>query len=844
MSSADSILSQQHRCLHCGQVMAEDLPVIVGGEDSEIFCCTGCRAVYFLLQESGLGSYYSLLEKENEGSRFAQRVGDGHEGRYRYVNDPVFQEKNVQVLDSGYAEVCFYAEGMHCSACIWLLEKLPRLEPGVFESRVDFARSTVRITYDPQRKLSHIAQTISRLGYPVHPYEANAAKILRENESRQLLLKIGVAGLAAGNTMLLAVSLYQGIFTGIEDRYRDFFEWISFLLCLPVVTFSALPFYRAAFGGLRIGQLHIDLPISIGILAGFGLSVANTFFRLGEGVYYDSISMLVFLLLVGRFVQRRAIVRSLELNESRVGFLPVSATRRNACDREEQVYVDSLAIGDRIVIGRGEILAADGVIAKGEGEVDLSMLTGESLPNPVSQGERVFAGTKLLAGSLEVQVEKKFHDSRIGKLIRQMREEFSEPILTQQFVDRLGKRFVVSVLGIAVVNFGVWSFFVGLLRAIDTTLSLLIITCPCALGLATPIMTALAVEGALRKGILIQKGSVLELIPRITTFFFDKTGTLTRGNPSLTGCLSFSERGMHQREPREVESCARSRIMSLESGSLHPIAAAFESVFPVGDRPELLEHRDVPGAGVSGRLADGTSILLGSLSYLKACGIPFEKEWDSELERWAEGRTLVGYAERGSLRYCFRFDDPLRKEAFELIEKVRKTGARVLILSGDRRAVVEKVARSLHLSDCEVHGECSPEEKARIVQEHSRKPGVISAMVGDGANDLAALQAAAVGFGLRGGVESCLGAVDVFIPTGEVQLVSRCIDGADQTMKRIFLCLRGALIYNFVGGALAVSGFASPLFAAVLMPLSSLSVVAYAWFGREFSDLGENAGLS
>ncbi|HEY3497392.1 MAG TPA: heavy metal translocating P-type ATPase, partial [Polyangiaceae bacterium] len=791
-------------CAHCG------LPVtgVAGTPDDEPrFCCNACSTAYAIIHDAGLGAYY--LERSRAGASLTGNRGTGR--GYTEYDDPRFRERHVRAGPSG-AAIELFVEGIHCTSCVWLLERLPRLLPGVRSARLDVGRGALDVEFDPARVLpSRIAGTLDGLGYRPHPSSA-AQRAGDERRDRALLIRLGVAGALAGNVMLMALALYSG--AAREAEFALLFRWGSLLLSIPAVFWAGAPFLRGGLAALRTRAPHMDLPISIGILTGFARSASNTLTGSGE-VYFDTIAVLIFLLLVGRWLQHRharGATRVLDL----IAALAPGTARRVDGERVQEVPSDALEADCLIEVAAEERVPVDGIVVSGASSVDTSWLTGESLPEEIRPGQRVYAGTRNLSGTLRVRVEVAGEATRLGRLMRSVIDAQSKRAPIVRLADRVSGYFVFVVLALSALTFVLWSIL-DPARAVDNAVALLVVTCPCALGMATPLAVSAALRRAARAGIFFKGGEFLEALARPGLFAFDKTGTLTEGKLAL---VAFAG-----------DASVKPLILAAERRSPHPIGRAL--VAALNDQPELAAEsvREEVGRGVSA-LVSGHQVKVGSAEFVSGGADGQECWWRRELEAQAAlGRPSVACSVDGEVRAVAAFSDPVREDALASLEALRARGYDVAILSGDRAGVVRGVAESLG-PFVAAEGALSPEQKLEFVKR-ARSRGPVF-MVGDGVNDAAAMSAADVALAVHGGAEASLVAADAFTTLPGVGKIVEAVLGARRTLAAIRRGIVFSLVYNVAGVVLCMAGWISPLFAAVLMPLSSLTVVTNALRARTF----------
>ncbi|MBZ0234395.1 MAG: heavy metal translocating P-type ATPase metal-binding domain-containing protein, partial [Deltaproteobacteria bacterium] len=528
-------------CLHCGLPSA-----------GKAFCCAGCEVVHAALAEHGLDAYYQVAERVSAGERGPARTTAKS---YAELDDPAFRQLHVQPRADGLAEVAFFLEDVRCAACVWLVERVPSLCDGVAEVRLDLGKSRADVVFDPARaSLAETARMLDRLGHPVHPYRGVDRDRLRKQDDRALLLKIGVAGAAAGNVMLLAIALYAGMFGGMAAGQATFFRWTSMLVAVPALSFAAMPFFRGALGALATRRLHLDLPIALGIVVGLVWGTLNVVRGTGE-IYFDSLAMLVFLLLVSRWVQSKQHRKAASAAELLHALTPRTA-RRIGPDGVDEVPLEAIVAGDRVEVRAGDTVPVDGAVCSGASAIDAGLLTGESRPVEVVAGDAVHAGTVNLVGPLVVTATAAGEATRIGQIARRIEDESRRRAAIQRFVDRVAGRFVAVVLAVAALTAIGWSLTAGPRVGLEHAMALLIVTCPCALALATPLAVSIALGRAARRGLLVKGGDALERLATPGLVFLDKTGTLTEGRIRLTDWIGDSD--------------ARALAAAVERGSAHP----------------------------------------------------------------------------------------------------------------------------------------------------------------------------------------------------------------------------------------------------------------------------------
>jgi Cu2+-exporting ATPase len=783
---------------------------------AEQFCCNGCRVVRQTIDACGLGQYYGL--RDDGAGAPAQPTGRA----YAELDDQGFLDKHAAFVAEGVRATELVLEGVHCSACVWLLEKLPRVLDGVLEARLDMRRATLRVTWQARViALSRIARTLDSFGYRPHPGRDGAARAARQREDRRFLVHIGVAGAGAGNVMLLAFALYGGQFHGIETEYARLFRGASLVISLIVLLWPGGLFLRGAWAALKTRSAHLDLPISIGLLAGMVAGTVNTILDRGD-VYFDSLTGLVFLLLVGRFVQRRLERRAADSVELLFSITPAIARLRRGRETHE-VPVDTLAVDDVVEVLPGDSFPADGVVHEGDSTVNLALLTGESRPRRVREGDAVFAGAVNVARVLGVRVTTCGRDTRVGKLMALVEACSRRKAPIVQLADRMAGWFTVIAIGLSVATLVLW-LFLDPGHAVDRAVSLLIVSCPCGLGLATPFAVSVALGRAARQRILIKGGDVLEKLARRSrtapVLFLDKTGTLTDDRLSVTSWTTAPEVDAGQ---------VRAAVAAIESLSAHPIAQAFALEHAGAVGATLLASHDT---GIEGEV-NGLRLWVGAQSFASArvSSLPaWCERARREITTRAHTPVWIGTGER--VLAVAGVGGALRPEAPPIVAACRSGGMRVEILSGDHPETVAAIGAELGLAPELCHGGCSPEDKVHRVETAARSGPVI--MVGDGVNDAAALSAATVGVAVHGGAEASLSAADVYLGRPGVGGLLDLLQGSRRTLSVIRRCIGVSLAYNVVAAALAITGVVNAVVAAVLMPLASFTVLGMALWLESF----------
>ncbi len=826
-------------CAHCGLPVTGN-PVFggdgggSGGEEhgdetspSPVFCCVGCRAVYHTLQEAGLDDFYSLRQSWQSAQPRPVDTEVLDPDDVGIFDSSGFLGEHADVQSDGTMRAVLYLEGVHCAGCVWLVERMPRLLDGVVDARLELARGRMTVCWDPDViELSEVARWLGQFGFEAHPLRTdNMGR--RSRDAQSMLIRVGICWAVAANVMLMTIALYAGLDPIADGGLYTAVLWATFGLSAVSLVAGGEVFFRRALASFKSGRPSMDVPVSVGILVGWGHSGWATITGSGE-VWFDSIVILIAALLTARYLQIRGNGLAADAADRLVALLPRMARRvvgfETAEQRVETVAAHTVEVGDRLHVLAGDVVPADGRVISGRTDISRAVLTGESLPESIDCGDYVEAGTTNLASPIVVEVEATGDETRVGRLMEWLEDRNIHRAPIVQRADRLSVVFITVVLVASVLTAVAWSF-IDPTRVVANVVALLVIACPCALGMATPLALTVGVGQAARRGIHIKNDEVIEALDGVTDLVFDKTGTLTQGSCAVVDTVGDLE--------------AIYRVRELEKRSNHPFAEAVvrwidETVDPArgaSDIDRVEDVEEIPGAGIRG-IVDGRSVAVGRLSWFEGLPKPIDEWARLHAER---GLTPVGVSIDGRVRAALAIGDRLRPEAFSILETLRKQGIRLHLLSGDHRRVVAATGRQLVIPDERVVGDATPEDKLAYIESlRERNAGAVVAMVGDGVNDAPALQAAHVGIAVHGGTEASLVAADIFIVADGVRPIAELLDGAKRTMAVVHRNLAGSGIYNFAGISLAALGFITPLLAAILMPISSLAVVASSLLQNSF----------
>jgi heavy metal translocating P-type ATPase len=803
---------ESYSCSHCKELTYNPIRKNKDGEDY-VFCCQGCDTVHSLLISNGLEEYYRFRDLDPNSQLSPVRSKNVS---YEYLNHKDFQNEYVKINGRGQKQFLFYLEGIHCYACLWLIEKLPLIFKSLVSSELQFGKSLVTLTFnkDESQKeivaLAEVAKELASLGYAPHPVKSdNELEQMRKLEERRDILKIGIAGAMAGNIMIYSVSQYGGA----EGGYSFSFGLICLALFLPVLFYSAKPFYQSSLRALKNRTINLDVPIVIALILGLFHGPYEIFIKNVGHHYFDTLSILIFLLLLNRYFVKKFTDKGLSAKDNETFFSPKEARRLNSQNGEwETIPSTSLIVGDVIEINPGEVISIDGEVVTGKSYVNNSLLTGESRPLSIENGDQVFAGATNQGGKLQVKIIALKNDTKLAEIYRSFENLSKNKLSLTMLADQRAKHLITAVLSISFIVLLITLYTGEYEAGFQKILALIIITCPCALGLATPLALSLSLGEALKRGIVIKNENVIEKIAFIKNIFLDKTGTLTYGDFTFIGKKNFER----------YESDADRISYILEEHSTHPIAIALtEALTPDKSYQHLkLENRkEITGKGVYGEV-NGQKYFIGRApenNTKNGLSISLYTVSDEELN----GKKEI-------TRY--HFEDSLRPEGLHIINKLKAMGKNIFILSGDSKVVTKHIGEKLGLLPTQCEGELTPEQKAKFIDYYSAKECLV---VGDGANDALAMAKASLAISVRGSMELGLKASDVYFTKQGLSPLLDLFNISKQTLKTIKRNLNISLCYNLIGISLSLMGFINPLTAAILMPLSSIAVVISTVIGKK-----------
>lgn len=786
-------------CWHCGEPIPPgvNLSAEIGGQAREM-CCHGCQTVATLIDQAGLERYYEFRDALPERPEMATAAA----ADFRAWDREAVLAHYAKADCDGLYRLTLVLENVHCAACAWLIHRFVGALEGVAEIRVDVADGRAHLQFNPERTpLSEIAAPLAALGYRPHLDSPMAGDARNKTERRQMLKYIVVAGLGMMQVMSYALAKYIGPFQGLDPETERFFLLISMVVAVPVCLYAGQIFYKSAWRTLIQGRMGMDVPVAAAMLMALFSSVYVTLFSYGD-VYFDSVVMFIFFLLLGRYAVLVARQNAGQLHSALARSLPVQA-RRLTAEGSEMVTLVELEAGDRVQIAAGETLPADGMIESGSVMVDESLLSGESVPRRRVVGDRVLAGSLVRDGQMVLKVEELGQSTTLSGIVRMLDQARTYKPRMALMADKLASWFVAFVLTGATIAGLVW-WQIDPAMALPVVLAVLVVSCPCALALGTPVALASAARGFARLGVLISRPDALEKLPKITHVVLDKTGTLTQPEMRIGELKAVGTVPADQ---------ARLLAARLERVSRHPVATAFAGF---DDGAPVAGGEAVTASGVTGQI-DGVEYRLGKPGFVG--------EWlDEPLTEPGDGQWIA-LARRGELLAWFRIDSPLREGAEALIDGLQQAGLSVWLASGDRAENVQRVARELGID--QFLSDCSPGDKLELVRRLQAE-GARVAMVGDGINDAPVLAGADVSIALAEGADIARTQADLVVTGKGLVRVSAAFALAPKVRRVVRQNLALSFSYNATALPFAAAGFVPPWLAAIGMSASSLVVVLNA----------------
>ncbi len=808
-------------CWHCGETIPTgvDIKAPIQGEERAM-CCHGCQMVASLIHQSGLDRYYdfrdALPRKPNDKAPLA--------GDYAAWDRERVLRHHAKIDCDGLSSIHLVLENVHCSACAWLIQRFLKELPGVIEVAVDTSDGRALIEWDQTKtSLSTIAHRLAQLGYLPHLDSPDAALSRNQTERRQMLKYLVVSGLGMMQVMSYALAGYIGAFQDIDPQTARFFELVSMMVAVPVALYAGQSFYKSAWTTLKHGRLGMDVPVSTAILIALTASILMVFFGSGE-TYFDSVVMFIFFLLLGRYAVMVARQDAGQLHSALARSLPSQVSRLTAKGLEKVGLVE-LETGDEIQLGLGETVPADGVVVQGAARLNESLLSGEAKPCERREGDPVLAGTQVISGHLIVKIERVGQDTMLSDVIRLLEQARHFRPRSARMADQIAGWFIGFVL-LGALGAGLVWWSIAPSESLPIMLSILVVSCPCALALGTPVALASAARGFAKLGLLINQPDALETLPRITHVVFDKTGTLT--DSTMAVAKSFNANG-----DGPLDQASHAIAARLERISHHPIASAFGQF---DDGGEVTQAEEWVNQGVTGTI-DEITYSLGKPAFLT-------QTLKQSVSPPDGAGTWVGLADETRVIGWFLLDNPLRPGAKTLVNTLKRLGHELWVASGDQANSVAAVAHELGIAN--IQSNCSPDDKLELMQS-LQDQGACVAMIGDGVNDAPILARADVSMSLAEGADIARTQADIVMTGQSLEHIHQAFQLAPKVRRVIRQNLGWAIGYNVMAFPLAAFGLVPPWAAAIGMSASSLLVVLNgrrAGSGLSTSSPGDRVGRS
>ncbi|HEX3035509.1 MAG TPA: heavy metal translocating P-type ATPase metal-binding domain-containing protein [Thermodesulfobacteriota bacterium] len=803
--SQGQTLKRTH-CLHCGD---ELVPGSIVESNGNLFCCIGCRSVYEFLHQLGLEDYYKVKETFDEKQKKQLPIEPDSSESYEYLNQDNFVK--LYTTEECPLKMNFYIEGIHCAACLWLIERIPERVPDVESVSLNMSTNVAEVTFTKRDRFSAFPEILKRFGYKAHPIKIDEeAKELKNRENRKSLLRLAVAAVCAGNIMLLSAAIYSGA-TG---TFAKNFGLINLILSIPVVTYSAFPFYRSVFSSIRAKRTTIDIPIVFVIMVGFVLSAYN-YLKGSDQVYFDSITVFIFLLLTSRYFLK-------SIQERVSGNQPLrktlfSSNRTLVWDEKTRQYffqpIASLKSEDKVKLTKGDWIPVDGKLLSPNAQLNLSVLTGENIPQTALRDDDVFAGSILESDEAVIKAEKTGKSTRIGKILDEVEKSYQSKINFSTFSDNYATVFTMLVAVVSIGSFILVSSLYSPSEALKRTIAFILIACPCAFVFALPLSLGLSLQSAIENGLLIKDTKVFEKLQHLENIFFDKTGTLTKG---VFKILNWN---IDELSPEDLAA-----ILAIERQSNHPIARAI--VAHLSDKnptlPEVEDFKHIYTKGIEARVSNHVYKFISDRNISR----------QNDINGIISTKILV-YKDEEPISEIL-LGDSLKEDAKYVVDELRAKGFNIYILSGDKENNVKQVSEKLSISHKNVFWEQTPEQKSKILKFIKN-----SMMIGDGLNDAGALSSAEIGVAIQGSVEESLKVSDVYVLNNDLFSIVDLLEHSNATVQTINRNRVFSVVYNLTAGTIALLGYINPLVAAILMPVSSLLLIGSTLYGKNITTVKE-----
>ncbi|MBL0070979.1 MAG: heavy metal translocating P-type ATPase metal-binding domain-containing protein [Bacteroidetes bacterium] len=788
-------------CYHCGEPCKEE--TIAAHEKT--FCCAGCKLVYEILEENNLCNYYHL--NETPGSTSVKKVSSA---RYDFLDDEKVKQQLISFTDGTTTNITLFIPQIHCSSCLWLLEHFYKLDSGTKRSTVNFLKREVNFIFNEQEtSLKKIVTLLNQIGYAPHFSLDNLENKKKPLSNRKVYYKLGVAFFCFGNIMLLSFPEYFGLSDVFEKEFRDLFAYLNLLLSLPVLLYADTDFFKSAWAGIRQGRLNMDFPISLGIIVMYSRSLYEILSGTGAG-YMDTFAGLIFFMLTGRLFQNKS-YEKLSFERDYKSYFPVSITViENGIETTRAV--SDIKQGARILVRNEELIPADAVLLKGEGNIDYSFVTGENIPVAKKSGDRIYAGGKQIGATIEMEVLHEVSQSRLTQLWNESTLKKQEASEINSVVDKVSKIFTIVVIFIAITA-GLWHIFSNdMPKGLNAFTAVLIITCPCALALSYPFTLGNAIRILGNQKFYLKNTQVIEKLSKIDTIVFDKTGTIT-----IVGAADVTYVGA-KLSPDQLKS-----IFSLTSNSTHPLSRVLSDHLKLNDRKKVTEFSEIPGKGLEGKV-DDIHICIGSASYTGWEDLIDSNSSDNATKVYVTtGNTRTGYF---IIRNNYR---PGLSETISLLGHDKQ----LHLLSGDNDSEKENLEQFFGKSG-NIHFRQSPSDKLHFIANLQKQNQHVM-MLGDGLNDAGALRQSNAGIAVSDNINNFSPACDAILDANVFEKIPSFLKFSSTSMKIIYVSYTISLLYNCVGIWFAIHGNLSPLFAAIIMPLSTVTIILFPTRGSSIA---------
>jgi len=761
------------------------------------FCCKGCQGVYHLLNSEGLETFYDKL-----GDTKLQPATQRNEDLEKFDLEG-FKNRYITTHEDGLCQINLIIEGIHCAACVWLNEKVLHKTNGVIETSINYTNNKAKVIWDPEIiNLSHIIKTIRSIGYNAYPYDPKLQEERAISTRKTYYSRILVAIFGSMNIMWLAVAHYAGYFGGIQQSFKDILNVAEFVLATPVLFYSGWIFFRGAYYGFKNNIVNMDTLVASGALSAYLYSIYAMISQRGE-VYFDSVVMIITFVLVGKYLEVLSKKHAVDTLDSLMGSTPTEVT--TVKDRVKSLAsVENIIVGDIIELKPGEKVVIDGEITWGQGSFDESSLTGENEPVYKKKNDTILSGSICLDSVLHYSATKDASNSMLTSIINLLEESITKKPRIEQLANTVSGYFSTVILIVALLTFVGWYFWADSFeQALIVGISVIVIACPCALGLATPMATLVGISIAAKRGILFKEASFLETMAKSDILALDKTGTITEGKPSVVKADYF-------------EAFDPSLLYSLVNTSNHPVSKGIKAYLETKhDKLESLtleEITSIEAKGVKARYKD-QKLLGGNAELIRSTKIAVDTDSQNALFFFTIDHTLVAR---------FELTDTIREGAAKAIQNIKDLGVKVVMLTGDHEQSAQKVAQQVGID--EVYAKLLPGDKSDTIEKFHQK-GHIVVMVGDGINDAIALAASDISIAMGNGADVAISVSDIVLLDEKPESIYEAYKLSRRTFGAVKENLAFSLLYNVIAVPLAVMGFVNPLVAALSMSLSSLVVV-------------------